>query len=472
MGDAVQAVTAGTSTTSVTADPYDGYRFYGWTATDSAGDSVDLVDDGYLADAAAATIVVGNVDKTLYLKANFIVNQFTVTFTAGANGALTGITPQTVNYSGSTTVVTAVPDANYYFIGWSGDYTGAANPLVLTNVTQDMTLTANFGTALTVTFTAGANGSITGDTPQEVFPGHDTDAVTAVPDAHYHFSGWTGDVTGMDNPLTVTNVLQDMGIAANFAINQHSVNFIAGAHGSITGTTTQTVDYGSDTAQVTAVADTDYAFNGWSGDYTGTDNPLTITGVYEDKDITASFRKDSYTITASVAIADDDTVVRGTISPSGSVSVGYDADQVFTLTPDAGYKIAQILVDGGEVQIVGSTYTFENVKDEHTIQVTFAVDPPLPGCAASVSESSFESGFTAGGRRQVRFHQCGCLRRRHPGPADRDPGHRSREHHRPIHPGSGGDLPFRRGRIHRYRFRMDAGQRGKHRYHARDLPER
>jgi uncharacterized repeat protein (TIGR01451 family) len=69
----------------------------------------------------------------------------------------------------------------------------------------------------TVTFVAGAHGSLTGDLSQTVGYGSDCTAVTAVPDVGYHFTGWTGDYIGGENPLTITNVTADMTVGANFA---------------------------------------------------------------------------------------------------------------------------------------------------------------------------------------------------------------------------------------------------------------
>lgn len=60
----------------------------------------------------------------------------------------------------------------------------------------------------------------------------------------------------------------------------------------------------------------------------------------------------------------------GSITPSGTVSVKEGSDQTFTITPDKGYKTAKILVDDKEVEVAES-YTFENVKETHTIDVTF-----------------------------------------------------------------------------------------------------
>ena len=66
--------------------------------------------------------------------------------------------------------------------------------------------------------------------------------------------------------------------------------------------------------------------------------------------------------------------VNGSISPSGAVSVNNGANQLFTITANTGYHVADVLVDGLPVVTEG-TYTFTNVTNDHTISVTFAVTP-------------------------------------------------------------------------------------------------
>jgi uncharacterized repeat protein (TIGR02543 family) len=70
---------------------------------------------------------------------------------------------------------------------------------------------------------------------------------------------------------------------------KYTVTFQADPGGSITGSLEQVVPDGGDCEAVTAVPDQGYEFKGWSGDYTGTDNPLTIHGVTSDMNITANF---------------------------------------------------------------------------------------------------------------------------------------------------------------------------------------
>ena len=60
----------------------------------------------------------------------------------------------------------------------------------------------------------------------------------------------------------------------------------------------------------------------------------------------------------------------GSISPSGSISVREGRDQTFTITPDKGYAVANVKIDGKSIGAVKS-YTFENVSRTHTIEVIF-----------------------------------------------------------------------------------------------------
>jgi hypothetical protein len=60
----------------------------------------------------------------------------------------------------------------------------------------------------------------------------------------------------------------------------------------------------------------------------------------------------------------------GAIEPQGTVSVNSGANQTFTMTPDTGFNILDVLVDDVSVGAV-STFTFTDVREEHTIHVEF-----------------------------------------------------------------------------------------------------
>jgi len=218
----------------------------------------------------------------------------TLTYTAGANGTTSGTASQTVEYGGSGTAVTAVPDIGYNFVKWDDDYT--SNPRTDTDVISDISVTSIFAiNTYTLTYNAGANGSIDGLSPQTVNYGYDGAAVTAVPDIGYHFVNWGDGSTA--NPRTDTDVTADISVTANFAINTYTLTYTAGLHGLISGTTPQTVNYGDDGTSVTAVPDSGYNFVNWSDG--STDNPRTDTNVTGNISVTANF---GITVTLSSVI--------------------------------------------------------------------------------------------------------------------------------------------------------------------------
>jgi hypothetical protein len=73
-----------------------------------------------------------------------------------------------------------------------------------------------------------------------------------------------------------------------------------------------------------------------------------------------------YTITASAGAG-------GSISPSGTVTVNHGSDQTFTITPNTGYHVSDVVVDDLSVGTVTS-YTFTEVTSNHTINATFAIN--------------------------------------------------------------------------------------------------
>lgn len=91
----------------------------------------------------------------------------------------------------------------------------------------------------------------------------------------------------------------------------------------------------------------------------------------------------TYTLTASAG-------ANGAISPSGSVSAGSGTNRTFTITPNAGYQVNSVLVDGVSVGAVG-LYTFSNVITAHTISASFI----LSSDATAPSVNAFTIPITA-----------------------------------------------------------------------------
>ena len=116
------------------------------------------------------------------------------------------------------------------------------------------------------------------------------------------------------------------------------------------------------------------------------DNYTTLTGEVElyHKSSSGGGWYDSYYTIKTTAGAG------GSISPSGSVSVREGRDQTFTITPDKSYAVSNVKIDGKSIGAVKS-YTFENVRRTHTIEVIFmkANGNPQTGVFVDVATGSY-----------------------------------------------------------------------------------
>ena len=196
-------------------------------------------------------------------------------------------------------------------------------------------------------------------------------------------------------------------LTAQWTVNQYTITYdLAGG----------TVEGNPDTYTIETVAFTlknptksGYTFTGWSGTGLDGENNMTVTiptGSTGNRSYTAHWRYNGgghsysyYTIKATAGTG-------GSISPSGNVSVREGRDQTFTITPDKGYAVANVKIDGKSIGAVKS-YTFENVRRTHTIEVIFmkANGNPQTGVFVDVATGSYyedavdwavENGITKG----------------------------------------------------------------------------
>ncbi|GEM_PF-3758476 len=214
---------------------------------------------------------------------------------------------------------------------------------------------------------SGGNGSVNPSGSNLYVYGTDVQ-ITATPASGYQFDHWEGDASGSSNPLTVT-VRSDMAVNAVFTAGTFTVTATAGTGGTITPSGNIVVSGGSDIT-FTITPDTNYHISDVlvDGASVGAVSSYTFHNVTSNHTIEAHFEIDTYTITATAGEG-------GTISPSGSVQVPAGSDQTFTFTPNQGYHVDEVVVDGQSAGRV-SFYTFHNVLSDHTVSVTFAENKP------------------------------------------------------------------------------------------------
>ena len=181
----------------------------------------------------------------------------------------------------------------------------------------------------------------------------------------YQFNGW-------DKTFPTTMPAENLTITAQWTVNQYTITYdLAGgtAEGNLD---TYTIETGAFTLKNPTKSG--YTFTGWSGTGLDGEDNLTVTiqkGSTGNRSYTAHWRYNGggssgysyYTIKATAGTG-------GSISPSGNVSVREGRDQTFTITPDKGYAVANVKIDGKSIGAVKS-YTFENVSRTHTIEVVF-----------------------------------------------------------------------------------------------------
>ena len=311
-----------------------------------------------------------------------IIVKTSSTFTAPASGGLTRPNGDTGSY--------------FMWLGSDGKlYAPSANvPADVTELTVQWT-----APTYTVTLNAGDgtinSGNVTGYT---YGVGATLPTAGDMTYTGYTFKGWYDNENLTGDPVTAIGGTE-MGNKeywAKWEINQYTIT-VKPENGKADITITQ--DYGTPITAPTLTRE-GYQFNGW-------DKTFPTTMPAENLTITAQWRYNGggssgysyYTIKATAGAG-------GSISPSGNVSVREGRDQTFTITPDKGYAVANVKIDGKSIGAVKS-YTFENVRRTHTIEVIFmkANGNPQTGVFVDVATGSYyedavdwavENGITKG----------------------------------------------------------------------------
>ena len=266
-------------------------------------------------------------------------------------------------------------------------------------------------TPTTYTVTVGNDGNGTGTASPSTAAAGTTITLTATPKTGYHFKEWeviSGGVTIKDDKFLMPN--DNVEVKAIFekdapAPTEFIVTFDGNGGTPSVGSMTTTNQKLS--SLPSASRSGRYSFDGWYTEKSGGTKITKDTVFHADTTVYAHWTYTGggssgysyYTIKATAGTG-------GSISPSGNVSVREGRDQTFTITPDKGYAVANVKIDGKSIGAVKS-YTFENVRRTHTIEVIFmkANGTPQTGVFVDVATGSYyedavdwavENGITKG----------------------------------------------------------------------------
>jgi hypothetical protein len=376
-GSYSQSADAGNTTTCTINNLVDGQTYYFVaSAYDSSGNQ---------------SIYSNEVSKTV----TSTQSSYTITASAGTGGSISPSGSVTVNSAGSE-AYTITPASGYQIssVTVDGSSVGAVSSYTFSNVTANHTISAAFAASPP----SSGTGTSSSTTSSSVWQNQSFSSQSGVFTASFDMIPNAANIDG----LTVLSAVPTQSFADGAAMVRFNTAGSIDARNGSSYTADVAVPYtAGSTYHVRMVVNvpnkvydiyvtpqggneihlaSGYAFRTEQS----TVSALNNLGVFADAGshqvsnfaIAAQAQTASYYISASAGTG-------GGISPSGFVSVSSGTSKGFVITPDNGYQITDVTVDGTSVGAV-SSYTFSNVTANHTISATFT--------ATSSSTSSGTSG--------------------------------------------------------------------------------
>ena len=337
--------------------------------------------------------------------------EFIVTF--DGNGGTGSMEPVTVE-EGSRYVLPAcgftAPDGQE-FKAWEigGVEYNAGDGYVVLGNTEIKALwkdSAVIPTTFTITFNAnGGTGSMEPVTVEEGSR-YPLPACGFIPPVNMQFSGWALSAGGSviaDGAIMVTSNITLYAIWEPVPVNEFVV-FFDGNGGTPAVSSMMTI--GHRLAFLPgAFRSGSYCFDGWYTERNGGEL-ITTSTVFAANTIVYAHWTYTGGSGGSGGYVPGYYIIRATagaggfITPSGDVSVRAGANQTFTITPNRGYAVSDVKIDGRSIGAVRS-YTFENISASHTIEVQFRVrssfvDVPSGSYYEDAVDWAVANGITTG----------------------------------------------------------------------------
>jgi uncharacterized repeat protein (TIGR02543 family) len=235
---------------------------------------------------------------------------------------------------------------------------------------EDYTAEISAGcTQYTLTTNTVGNGSITLNPTGGMYCAGTIVTLTAVPDSGWQFDGWSGDLSGTQNPTTIT-MNSNKNVTATFSqipVQQYTLTVNTVGNGSVTLNPPGGVYDDGTVVTLTAVPDSGWAFDNWSGDLTGSANPANIT-MNSNKTVTANFSE-----LGSCTLTVGNTTVFGSTSTAANRRA-----QPFTMPENGNICSVTIYHAGGTGNLILGVYDGEGAP-QNRLGVTAST--PINGSA-------------------------------------------------------------------------------------------
>jgi len=372
----------------------------------------------FIEEGGGFTLTIKEVTGDLTLNATYNIDVFNVALHPGNNGKIIINGESEINSDtiiniayGGNIMITVMPLAGYHIseISLNGTpllgYNINTYSFSINNISSNQSVVSEFSiNSYNVSIISNGNGSVLyGGNPVTSFI---TDygtmpSVIISPNLGYHVDmiKVNSYVTAIPENfiLTLSPVTNDVTIEVIFSIDLFSIISSSPTGGTITWEEGyESVVYGDDnylrvpygdSVVYTFTADENYHIDsisvrisgenyilmtdGYDDGYyhytvSGGVGQLTFKNVIENREIEATFAINTYTITSSV-------IGGGTINMLGDKVVSYGGNAPYAYSPNEGYQIDKVLIDGIEVSLdlYETSYTFINISANHTIEVFF-----------------------------------------------------------------------------------------------------
>ncbi len=377
----------------------------------------------------SSTYTIANVTKDMAVSLSFEkiphVVSITQPVTNGKALFTSVLTNVTTVLDGDAIAVKLTPDAGYYLADLKVN--GVSKITQIDAATSTFTISSVIETAniqpvfskypylITVVPPTAGTGAVTPDSFYA--KPNDVATFTLTPANGYELTALTYDGQNVFNPTqraiyTTAPITKSAELVATYSLITHKLTANAPANGTVVINTAKNnagnYVYDKGTASFTLTANKGYVLDTLTFNTiklpvlpTGTKNldgtttyTFTQGGITTDSDLIVTFAP-RFTITASAG-------ANGTISPSGDTTVIQGSSQSYTFTPNNGYQVDNVLLDGAAVAVTANSYTVAAIAANHTLNVTFKlqtykVTATLAAGASGGSITPATSDVTAGG---------------------------------------------------------------------------
>jgi uncharacterized repeat protein (TIGR02543 family) len=341
-----------------------GWSFAGWSGDASGSETQKAI----------------TIDGNKIVLATFGLEDYGLTVNVVGGGSVAKAPDLTHYHYGDVVSLTANADPGWTFTGWSGDMGGGtANPQSIT-ITGNKTVTATFDQIeYSLTVLIVGSGTVTKTPTLAHYHYGDMVTLTAYAATGWGFATWDGDLVGSANPKSI-RMTGNKTVMAVFIQDEYSLVVNVVGSGEVEMPAQFTYHYG-DTVVLTATPVMGWSFAGWSGDASGSANPLTLV-MTGSRVVHATFTHDEYTLTVN-------TVGDGSVSKQPNQATYHYSDVVtLTATPATG---ASFIEWSGDLREAGSanpqsitingnkTVTAAFTALPHAVtEVSFTFEPALP----------------------------------------------------------------------------------------------